>query len=150
MRLSARIILPLLPIVIACGRKTDAPVNPPGGAAVSAVPDTVPTILAITCAINKSAPPQLVVMVGGEVPRGGYTGEHLAPRVYVTPPADGIWDYDFVAIPPQIGTTVMTPIQAEHTWPGFPEANLRGVRVHGVGGGVKQSLLTECNQATSR
>jgi hypothetical protein len=99
----------------------------------------------VRCAINKSNPPQLVVTAYGNVPTGGWTGPTLEPRVYVAPPADGIWDYDFKATPPAgPATQVITPIEATHTWPDYSPATLKGVRIHGDEAGVKESTLKAC------
>ncbi len=133
----------------ACKPKADAPAadSTPEAAATPA-PEAVPTIVSIHCSINKSDPPQLVVDAGGEVPTGGWTNPLLTPRTYVTPPADGIWEYDFTAIRPTgMVTQVLTPIAASHTWPDYPATTLKGIRVYGVGSGVKESSLAACNQS---
>lgn len=71
------------------------------------------------------------VFVGahGEVPSSGWSHACLAPRFYVTPPADGIWDFDFLAAEPaEMAAQVVLPIAAsyEGRGPGW----IRGVRVH--------------------
>ncbi|MGH7713229.1 MAG: hypothetical protein ACREOG_18205 [Gemmatimonadaceae bacterium] len=86
-------------------------------------------------------------MAHGTVPTGGWSSPTLARRVYVTAPADSIWEYDFQALPPQptdIVTQVLTPISAEDTWPDYPAQQVMGVRINGEGGGIKQVRLTEC------
>jgi hypothetical protein len=148
----ARFVLMLTMVLggAACGKKPPGPVTgdtttPPVATAAQA-PEAVPTIVSIRCAINKSDPPQLVLDVGGEVPTGGWTDPLLNPRTYVTPPANGIWEYDFTAVRPTGTTTqVITPIAASHTWSDYPAATLKGVRVYGVGTGMKESSLIECN-----
>lgn len=98
----------------------------------------VPRILDVTYEWQESAPPNLVVRVKGEVPTAGWTEPYLIPRTYVNPPADGIWEYDFFLKPPEgIAAQVLTEVKANHTWKGVKE-KLKGVRVYGVGKGVKE------------
>lgn len=110
--------------------------------------ETVAQVDSVHCTISKSDPPELTVNAFGQVGRGGWTGPTLTPRVYVTPPADGIWDYDLEAIPPSgPSTAVMTPIEAKHLWPNYPATSLKGVRVHGAGSGIKEATLEQCLQS---
>jgi hypothetical protein len=89
-------------------------------------------------------PVQLHVTANGEVPTGGWTGAALRRRTYVAAPADSIWEYDFVATPPAgMATQVITPITAEDTWADYPQSII-GVRVYGVGSGIKEARLTQC------
>jgi hypothetical protein len=61
-------------------------------------------------AIRKTNPPQLHIAADGTARSTGYTTPTLIPYVYVTPPADGIYDFDFVATPPDgIVPQVLTP-----------------------------------------
>ena len=135
----------LMVATLSCAKREDA--MPPVASATSTpVPgDHVPTIGAIRCAINESQPPQLVVTVEGQVPTGGWTSPRLTPRTYATPPANGVWEYDFMAVKPEgMAAMMISPIHASHTWPDFPEATLRGIRVYGVDSGVKEVMLTAC------
>ena len=142
---------PLLTMVLVASACEKKPATPAADTTVTTptqtTATTVPTILTIRCAINQSAPPQLMVDAGGEVPTGGWTAPVLAPRIYTTPPADGIYEYDFTAIPPSGGMVpqVLTPIAASHTWPDYPAATLKGVRIYGIGAGTKEATLTACN-----
>jgi hypothetical protein len=106
---------------------------------------TVPTVVSVTCMIDKS-PPQLHMTANGEVPTGGWTGAALRRRTYVAAPADSIWEYDFVATPPAgMATQVMTPISAEDMWADYPVQSLLGIRVYGEGSGIKEIRLTQCS-----
>jgi hypothetical protein len=129
-------------LVIACNGKKpdgDAPKEPDVSEAKN-----VPTVLNVKCVIQ-SAQRQLIVTAEGEVPTGGWTSPVLKRRVHVTPPADSIWEYDFVATPPSgMATQVMTPISAEDTWPDYPAQQIVGVRIYGEGGGIKEMRLTGC------
>ena len=58
----------------------------------------------------------LVVFARGTVPTSGWTSPRLAPRVYIMPPADGVWEFDFYADPPAgIVLEVIQPIFAAAT-----------------------------------
>lgn len=105
----------------------------------------VPVILAIKCSIQKSQPPNLVISVVGQVPTSGWKNPQLDPRIYVKPPADRVWEYDFLAKRPSGPVLqVLTEIKGEHTWKDYPEAQVKGVRVFGVGNGVKEIKLSDC------
>lgn len=71
----------------------------------------------------------------GQVSSSGWTSPELSPRFYIVPPADGIWDFDFVAhAPTGIVLNVILPICASRiietpTW-------FKGVRVHGEHGAI--------------
>jgi hypothetical protein len=63
----------------------------------------------------KSMPPIPFIEAKGIVPTSGWRNAHLSPVQYVTPPADGIQDFEFVAEPPeglvlQVETSVYTPL----------------------------------------
>ncbi|KPJ93033.1 MAG: hypothetical protein AMJ55_08860 [Gammaproteobacteria bacterium SG8_15] len=80
--------------------------------------------------LSKSNPPQLDIAVKGNVTSSGWTKPELTPFVYVTPPQDGIYDYDFQAVPPAgPAATVITPIEAGYSLNPLPD-NLKGVRIH--------------------
>ena len=133
-----------LALAAACsGNKPDTDVNKGSEQQQQQQQQTVPTIVSITCTVRKS-PPQLVVTANGEVPTGGWTGASLNRRTYVAAPADGIWEYDFVATPPSgMATQVITPISGSNTWADYP-ASVVGVRVYGEGTGSKEIRLTNC------
>lgn len=81
---------------------------------------------------------KLKIEVHGEVPTGGWKEPRLIQRIYVRPPADGIWEYDFFAVKPGgIVTQAITPISAKDVWEN-PPRSLKGIRVYGVGEGVKE------------
>ncbi len=81
-------------------------------------------------AIRKTNPPQLRIVADGTARSPGYTAPTLIPYMYVTPPADGIYDFDFVATPPEgFVPQVLAPITAEHTLEAMPQP-IYGVRIH--------------------
>jgi hypothetical protein len=105
----------------------------------------VANILEVKFAIQKSLPPNLVVTAVGELPTGGYTEAVLSRVVYSKPPADGIQDYVLTAVKPSgIVPQVISRVEASDTLKAYTEAApwMKGIRVHGVGEGVKEILLS--------
>lgn len=77
----------------------------------------------------KSNPPQLKIDADGKTNTAGWTKPALIEHIYVTPPADGIYDYDFVATPPAgIALPVITPISAHTVRHTIPKG-MKGVRI---------------------
>ncbi|QUJ68354.1 hypothetical protein KDD30_04275 [Photobacterium sp. GJ3] len=54
----------------------------------------------VELALMKSHPPQLGIRAHGFTTTLGWENARLVPFVYVMPPADGIYEFDFVATPP--------------------------------------------------
>jgi hypothetical protein len=78
----------------------------------------------------RTFPPRLKISVSGTVSSRGWSYPQLVPSVYIKAPPDGIYDFDFVATPPDgVAAQVITPIGATYTWQTLPQ-NLKGVRVH--------------------
>jgi hypothetical protein len=85
----------------------------------------------------KSQPPQIGMTAQGVVASSGWSNPALGAWVYITPPKDGIQDFDFTASPPAgMSLPVMTPIAASlfsdidplNYWgAGKP---LKGIRIH--------------------
>lgn len=104
----------------------------------------------LTLAPGNSA--KLVVSVLGRVASTGWTEPQLSPYVYVTPPSDGVQEFDFLAKPPQPDTItlpVLTPTGADYVFdPVDIEAfwgqgkPLLGVRIHSVAN-TKEAPLNE-------
>lgn len=111
----------------------------------------VKKILKIDYAIEKGLPPTLRVTATGEVPTLGWTEPKLVRRVYVQPPPDGIWEYEFHAVPPSGQVPqVVSPIQATDRWENFDQASVKGVRVFGEGDGVKEIRFDKDRKESSR
>lgn len=72
--------------------------------------------------------PNLYVAALGEVPTTGWSNIMLLPRVYVNPPTDGIWDFDFVGSPAGIAADIVLPVHASYA--GHAPKWVKGVRVH--------------------
>src|SRR5688572_17476960 len=68
----------------------------------------------------------------GTVTSSGWTNPVLSPRIYVRPPPDGIWEFDFVATEPTGPTTdPLVDLSAKIEWP-VPYGSSpppRGIRV---------------------
>jgi len=102
----------------------------------------VQAILRVNAVVLDTHPPTLLVTATGQVPSAGWTHPRLTRRVYVDPPQDGIWEYDLFGEPPKnAAATVVSQIQARNRWPGYDADSLKGVRVYGVGDGVKTITL---------
>ena len=73
-------------------------------------------------------PGTVLICARGRVRSGGWTRVMLTPRIYVAPPANGIWEFDFTARPPRgMSTQVITPVAARRTW--AAPRRFRGVRI---------------------
>ena len=95
----------------------------------------------VSVTILESEPPILVVHASGKVSSGGWSHPGLSRVVYITPPADGIQDYNFMATPPaNQAIDVMTPIAAEDRWHNPPEW-LKGVRVKSATNSMEEAAL---------
>lgn len=98
----------------------------------------VPTIVKIEYAVQQSSPPNLLITAYGRVPTGGWKQVQLLRRIYVTPPADGIWEYDLLALRPSGQVIqVQTPVRAKNVWKDY-DRSIKGVRVYGIGRGAKE------------
>jgi hypothetical protein len=80
--------------------------------------------------VYRSFPPKLLIEVDAIVPTTGYTQPELVEYIYVKPPPNGIYDFDFVASPPNgPSADVITPISVKHLMEPMPR-ELTGVEVH--------------------
>lgn len=94
----------------------------------------------VRLAILESDPPQLQIEAQGTVRTGGWHNAELVEIVYVTPPADGIWEYDFMAEPPDgPSTTALEPIEARTVRRSIPPG-AKGIRVRGETNSVEEPL----------
>lgn len=81
-------------------------------------------------AVLKQLPTILLIDARGEVRTEWYTNARLELRYYVTLPADGIYDFDFVADPPAGPVPeIIFPVHTQFHWEAYP-ITLKGVRVH--------------------
>jgi hypothetical protein len=102
--------------------------------------------------ITRTEPPWLLIHAIGRVPTTGWSNGQLSKHVHVTPPADGIQGFDFVAQMPasdQAVLEVLTPISAHIECPKVDIANywgqgmpLKGIRVHAVSNAKTVDVLS--------
>lgn len=92
--------------------------------------ETIREITEVRLAILESFPLKLQITAAGNVSTGGWSNPQLRPFVNIQAPPDGIYDFDFVADPPEgPAMQVISPIHAVYVWDSFP-ANVKGVRVN--------------------
>jgi hypothetical protein len=99
---------------------------------------------------NVGAPfhPMTFLVAHGQVSSSGWSAPQLAPRYYVVPPADGMWDIDFIADAPSgIVLTVNLPVSASRLIE--VPAWFKGVRVHAEQGFVEAKQFGKALSATS-
>jgi hypothetical protein len=88
------------------------------------------TIENIQIQVAKTKTPSVIITALGTVTSGGWSKPRLSPWVYIAPPADGIYDFDFEAAPPTgIATQGITAIATAQVIPN-PPSWLKGVRIH--------------------
>ena len=75
--------------------------------------------------------PLLTVEVEGLAPTAGWANVRLDPHVYITPPDDGVQDFDLVGDRPS-GDAAEVLSEVEAAWEGPLEDWVIGVRVHAV------------------
>jgi hypothetical protein len=98
-------------------------------------------VTSVTATILKSSPAALVIQAAGEVNTSGWKNIELSPYIYVKPPSDGIWDFDFSGTPPSgIVLPVLLPVHASSTLP-LPNW-CKGVRIHAAQNSMEASLST--------
>lgn len=91
---------------------------------------TIREVTEVRLAVLESFPPKLQITATGNVSTGGWSSPQLRPVANIQAPPDGIYDFDFVADPPQgPATQVISPIHAVYVWDSFP-AEVKGVRVN--------------------
>src|SRR3546814_10828688 len=84
--------------------------------------------------------PLLTVEAEGLAPTGGWSNVRLEPHVYITPPEDGVQDFDLVGDRPAGGATdALTPVEA--AWEGELEDWLLGVRIHAIDNMVEDEVF---------
>ncbi|MDH4276248.1 MAG: hypothetical protein OEW08_14540 [Gammaproteobacteria bacterium] len=84
----------------------------------------------VSLAMLKTNPPQLSITAKGNVSSAAWTKPQLKPFVYIAPPQDGIYDFNFEAVPPQgPAAAVMSPVETTYTLNPMPDT-LKGVRIH--------------------
>jgi hypothetical protein len=94
--------------------------------------------------LQESQPPLLVVEYKGLVSTTGWSQPELWPRFYTEPPADGIYDFDFMALPPDgPSSDQIYEIGDEVSMAGAPH-DIVGIRVHAA----NNSLLAKISDSS--
>lgn len=92
----------------------------------------VPRIAIASAIIQKTNPLSLVVIAVAIMPTDGYQNPRLEPRIYVTPPANGIYEFDFyIDEPTGPAPDKLTPFTAAYEWIDFPVRDVKGVKIYG-------------------
>jgi hypothetical protein len=95
----------------------------------------------IRVSLLKTNPPLIQIDAVGWVNSTGWSDGHLVPRVYANPPADGIFDFDFAAVPPSgIVIWVFCRIAATTVWTNGDVSQVKGVRIHAATGSMEALL----------
>jgi hypothetical protein len=102
----------------------------------------VPEILSVEAQVLQRNPPTLVVTAVGQTPTTGWTNVQLVRRIYVTAPADGMWEYDLLGVKPtRVVAPTLQQFKRRNNWDDFDKTT-KGIRVYGIGQGVKEIRLT--------
>ncbi len=98
----------------------------------------VMSVSEVRYAILRKSPPDIVVSAVGTVPTSGWNNPHLTPWIYVSPPEDGIQDFDFIAerpegvvlqyVAPILGQGELYDVDVANYW--GEDKPLLGFRVH--------------------
>lgn len=93
----------------------------------------VPVVTMASAIVQDTKPTSLVVIAVSIMPTGGYQNPRLEPRIYVTPPSDGIWEFDlFIDEPSGLVTDVLTPYTAAYEWIEYNPEQVKGVKIFGA------------------
>lgn len=93
----------------------------------------------------KADPKRVTLTALGRVPTLGWSNARLVPHVYIQPPPDGIWGYDFVADPPT-GMAAMSIGTAGASVPLADSQGLSGVRIHAARGDFVLRVLEKVDE----
>ena len=108
---------------------------------MSGNPKLVREVTKVSISILEKEPPMLVVKASGNVPTGGWSHPGLSRVVYITPPADGIQDYEFMATPPSgMATDIISRVEAADSWDNPPQW-VKGVRVKSATNSMEEAVL---------
>jgi hypothetical protein len=98
-------------------------------------------ILAInTVSLANTSQGRVVIASTGTVTTSGWGNAQLQPRIYLRPPVDGLWDWDFVADAPKgFVLQVISPIAAQTESLSAPDW-FKGVRIHASTNAMEQGV----------
>lgn len=89
--------------------------------------------------LKKAGTKVLVMHAEGVADSGSWSNARLVPFAYGKPPADGIYEFEFVAeeVLSKRSNAAGADVAAVYEWPGFPPG-LRGVKVYALDNSVTQ------------
>ncbi len=107
------------------------------------------SIQEVSLGFTPSVPPSVIIGAAGTAPTSGWSNGRLIPRVYVIPPEDGLWDFDFIATTPSgIALQKLTPISSTPFVAKVPEW-FKGARVHASTNSASQTTETAGSESVS-
>ena len=83
--------------------------------------------------------PLLVVEAEGLAPTAGWTNVRLDPHVYITPPDDGVQDFDLVGDRPSDAAETLSEVEA--AWEGPLEDWVIGIRIHAIANMIEDEIF---------
>ncbi|WLQ15122.1 DUF5818 domain-containing protein [Hahella aquimaris] len=99
--------------------------------------------------ILESYPPMLEIRAEGMVPTAGWNNAELVAFQYIQAPPDGVYDFGFVAMPPdQPAAEVISSMSVTYRMAVIPDG-LKGVRVHAESNS-KAAMLGETDVSQSK
>jgi hypothetical protein len=106
--------------------------------------ELVREIVEVNAAIDgEEVNPLLIVEVEGLAPTLGWTNVRLDPHVYITPPDDGVQDFDLVGDRPAPGPSGAADAltEVEGGWEGPLQDWVIGVRIHAIDNLIEDELF---------
>jgi hypothetical protein len=105
--------------------------------------ETVKAIIDVKFVYQEKKPPVLQVTARGMVPTGGWKDIRLDLAKTKTPPANGVYELNLTAVPPDgPATQALEEVKATYEWKD-PPLDLKGLKVNGVGEGAKTVMFQE-------
>ena len=87
-------------------------------------------IKAITLKTIRTNPIVMEIFCDGEANTPGWECPELIPLIYSVPPANGIYEFDFIAVPSEgVVPQVITEIKAKYIRLNFPDS-LEGIKIY--------------------
>lgn len=100
------------------------------------------SIVAIKHVFLPATPVSLSLEVTALVNSAGWTNVQLLRREYLPEPADGVWEFDMLAMSPaDPADPIVMAVTAKCLWEHIDPSKVNGLRVYGSGTGVKEILL---------
>jgi hypothetical protein len=97
----------------------------------------------------ESSPPKLLITASGVVPTSGWGKGELIEYLYIAPPTDGYYEFDFVGEAPAPGVSVKResePITATFILNSIPK-DLKGIKVYASSNSRKEAYEDSSSMA---